>query len=198
MLHSLTLLRERATPGASAGSINRIVARILNSFEENRTQSKIFLGVQENSTMTRYASSWSGIIRFLLRLLADHDLCPVLTTRYLELLSAVGDSLATIKQLAEALHAANPEQLSLQECLSAFDLDAGSDSGDSSTEPPKPLRLHATEFLHAVDEFSIALVRYRWEQSPFSSPVIGFAALHTLNEEGAWIPARNLSSRISG
>ena len=25
-------------------------------FEENRTQSKIFLGMQENSTMTRYAS----------------------------------------------------------------------------------------------------------------------------------------------
>ena len=131
-------------------------------------------------------------------MLPDNNICSILFTRYLKLLAKLSDSLATIKQLAEALHAANSEQLSLQECLSAFDLDASSDFGDASTESQKPLRLHATDLLRAVDEFSIALVRYRWEQSPFSSSVIGFAALHTLIEEGVWIPARNFSSRISG
>ena len=95
----------------------------------------------------------------------------------------MNDSLATIKQLIEALHAINSKQLSLQKCLSAFDLDASSNFENFNTESSKPLRLHAIEFLHAIDEFSIALVRYRWEQSSFNSSIIEFVALHTLNEE---------------
>ena len=56
MLHSLTTLRERVTLEVNVEFINRIVARILNFFEKNRTQSKIFLSVQENNIMTRYVS----------------------------------------------------------------------------------------------------------------------------------------------
>ena len=56
MLHNLTTLREKVTLEVNAKSINKIVARIFNFFEKNRTQSKIFLNVQKNSIMTRYVS----------------------------------------------------------------------------------------------------------------------------------------------
>ena len=86
MLHTLTILRERDILEVKARSINRVVVRIFNFFEENRIQSKIFQRVQEDITLTRYASSWSDIITFLLRLLANNDSCRILAIRYLKLL----------------------------------------------------------------------------------------------------------------
>ena len=197
MLHNLTTLRERVTFEVNVEFINKIVARILNFFEENRTQSKIFLSVQKNSIMTRYVSLWSDIIRFLLRLLANNDICSILFTRYLKLLTKLNDSLATIKQLVETLHAINSKQLSFQQCLSVFDLNASSHFENVNTKFSKSLRLHAIELLQTIDEFFIALIRYRWEQFFFNNFVIEFVVLHTLNEEEVWIFVKNFFSRIN-
>ena len=183
MLHNLTTLRERVTFEVNVEFINKIVARILNFFEENRTQSKIFLNVQKNSTITQYISSWSDIIQFLLKLLANNNICSILFTRYLKLLTQLNDSLATIKQLVEALHAINSKQLSFQQCLNAFDLNASSHFENVNTKFSKSLRLHAIELLQTIDEFFIALIRYRWEQLSFNNFVIEFVVLHILIEK---------------
>ena len=197
MLHNLTTLRERVTFEVNVEFINKIVARILNFFEKNRTQSKIFLNVQKNNTMTRYVSLWNDIIRFLLKLLTNNDICSILFTRYLKLLTKLSDSLATIKQLVEALHAINSKQLSFQQCLNAFDLNASSHFENVNTKFSKSLRLHAIELLQTINEFFIALIRYRWEQFSFNNFVIEFVVLHILIEEKVWILVKNFSSRIN-
>ena len=196
--YSLSELREKATPGSSRMSVNRATARILNSFEENRIQSKPFIGVQEANSMQLYASSWSKLIRFLLGLLANPDACRILTAKYLNVQPKIDHSLREVKRLAETLHAVNKLELSFVECLNVFEVESESDLSDDNSPSTQPLRLHAQTFIQAIDSLSIALVRYHWQNSSFDSPVVGFAALHTLNEEGTWILARNLSSRLSG
>lgn len=62
----------------------------------------------------------------------------------------------------------------------------------------KSLATHATGFIQEIDCISCALVRYKWDESAFTSPVVGFVALRTINEEGAWIRASHLSSPLSG
>ena len=153
MLHSLFILREKVTFEINIAFINKIIACILNFFEKNRMQSKIFLKVQKNNIMTRYVSLWNEIIRFLLRLLTNNDICSILTTRYLKLLLELSDSFATIKQFIEALHAINSKQLNFQKCLSAFDLDAISNFENFNTKLFKSLRLHVIDLFHAFDEF---------------------------------------------
>ena len=179
-------------------SVNRATARMLNSFEENRISSKAFIGVQEASSMDLYASSWSKLIRFLLGLLANPDACSTLTERYLNSQPKIEHSLRELTLLAGALHAANKPDLDLVECLNLPEIETESDSNDTNSTLIQFLRLHALNFIQAIDSLSITLVRYHWQNSSFNSPVVGFAALHTLNEQGAWIPAQNLSSRLSG
>jgi hypothetical protein len=70
--------------------------------------------------------------------------------------------------------------------------DENSDCSNTST---KPLALQAKDFLDEIDCISFALVRYNWNEAAFASPVVGFVALHTVNEEGAWIRASHFSSR---
>ena len=196
--YSLSELRERATPGASRLSVNRATARMLNSFEENRISSKAFIGVQEASSMDLYASSWSKLIRFLLGLLANPDACFILTERYLNSQPKIEHSLSELRQLAETLHAANKVDLDIVECLNAPEIETEPDPNDINSTLVQSLRLHALNFIQAVDSLSITLVRYHWQDSSFNSPVVGFAALHTLNEKGAWILAQHPSSRLSG
>ena len=179
-------------------SVNRATARILNFFEKNRIHSKSFIGVQEANSMQLYASSWSKLIRFLLELLANFDTCRILTAKYLDVQSKINHSLRELKRLAETLHAVNKLELSLVECLNMFEVEFESDLSDDSSTSVQSLRLDAQTFIQAVDNLFIALVRYHWQDSSFGSLVVGFAALHILNEEGVWIPARNLSSRLSG
>ena len=98
---------------------------------------------------------------FLLRLLANNDICSILFTRYLKLLTKLNDSFATNKQLVEALHVINSKQLSFQKCLSVFDFNASSHFENVNTKFLKSLRLHAIELLQTIDEFFIVLIRYR-------------------------------------
>ena len=203
VFYSLCELRVRATPGSSCGAIDRSVARILNSFEEHRVNIKAFKGTQEVKTMTGYAALWSGLISFLLRLLEDNASCPLLHIRYVELRANLRALLTTVRSTGETLHAVNPKQLPLKECLtaSAFDSESESDSETgsvfSSAAPRKPLSLHASEFVRAVEDISIVLVRFHWDQSAFASPVVGYVALQTLNARGAWIPAKSFSFPLS-
>ena len=145
--HNLITLREEVTFEVNVAFINKIVARILNFFEKNRTQLKIFLSVQKNNIITRYVLLWNDIIRFLLNLLIKNDICSILFIRYLKLLTKLNDSFVTIKQLVETLHAINLKQLSFQKCLNVFDLDMNSHFENVNTKFSKSLRLHATKLL---------------------------------------------------
>ena len=110
--------------------------------------------------MTLYASSWSKLVRFLLGLLANPDACRILTVRYLTLQSEIDDSLREVKQSAETLHATNKHELSLVECLNVFEIESESDLNDNNSTSVQPLRLHAQNFIQAVDSLSISLVRH--------------------------------------
>ena len=198
VLYKFKIFRHKATPGANADSINRVIARIFNSFEKNRIQAKLFLGIQKELTMIKYASSWNGFIKFLLRLLTDTQICPILSIRYLDSLSDLGDLVRAVNISAEALHATNSEQLSFEKCLKILDLSPDSESENQNSEPAKPLQMLAVEFVKLIDDLCFVVIRFHWEQSFFFSPVIGFVVLHVFNEEGVWITAKDLTFRLYG
>lgn len=191
---SLNTLRANATQGSTSAAINRVTGRILNSFEENRTQTRTFGGVQNTSTMSRYAAQWSDLVLFLLKLAESHESCQILATRYLRHLPIIKSCMERIQTRGDSLLAANTKQFSLEDCSREFAVEEGEDSKENT----KPLAEHAREFMDAIDRLSFALVRYNWHGSAFASPVIGFVALHTVNEEGAWIRASHFSSPLSG
>lgn len=195
---SLHALRAKATPGAMSGAMNRTTGRILNSFEENRMQSRIFTGVQNSSTMDRYAAQWSDLLLFLLKLAENNGSCYVLSIRYIRRLPVIGDCMKRIQAIGETLLGSNTKKLSLKDCLREFGEDEADEDSDSSHTSTKPLALLAQDFTAEVDCISFALVRYNWNEAAFASPVVGFVALHTVNEEGAWIRASHFSSPLSG
>lgn len=96
---SLHALRAKATPGAMSGVINRTTGRILNPFEENRMQSRIFTSVQNIGTMDRYAAQWSDLLLFLLKLVESNASCYTLSIRYLRHLPIIGDCMKRIQTL---------------------------------------------------------------------------------------------------
>ena len=122
VFHNLIILRERVTFEVNVTFINKIVARILNFFEKNRTQLMIFLNVQKNNIIIRYVLLWNDIIRFLLNLLINNDICSILFIRYLKLLTKLNDSFITTKQFVEALHVINSKQLNFQKCFWTFSI----------------------------------------------------------------------------
>ena len=196
--YSLSELRERATFEVSRMLINRATARMFNFFEENRISSKAFIEVQKASSMDLYVSSWSKLIRFFLGLLANPDACFTLIERYLNSQPKIEHFFCELTLLAEALYAVNKSDLNLVKCLNLPEIETESDFNDTNNTLIQFLRLHALNFIQAVDSLFITFVRYYWQNFSFNSSVVGFAALHTLNEQDAWISAQNLSSRFSG
>jgi len=195
---SLHTLRAKATSGAMSGAINRTTGRILSSFEENRMQSRIFTGVQNTSTMDRYAAQWSDLLLFLLKLAESNASCYTLSIRYLRHLPIIGDCMKRIQTLGEALLAANTKQLSLEGCLREFVDDEEDTPSHASNSSTRQLALQAQDFTDEIDCISFALVRYNWSEAAFASPVVGFVALHTVNGDGDWIRAFQFSSPLSG
>lgn len=144
-------------------AINRTTGRILNSFEENRMQSRIFTDVQNPGTMDRYAAQRSDLLLFLLKLAKRNESYLVLSIRYIQRLPAMGDCMRRIETLGENLLAVSTKQLSLANCLREFtegDEDVESDTSNHSTQS---LALLAQDFMEEIDCLSFAMVRYNWE-----------------------------------
>ena len=191
VVRSLINLRAKTTSRVTITFINRIIDRIFNSFEENRMQFKIFTSVQETSIMNRYASLWSDLLLFLLKLIEDDECCSVLSTRYFRNFRILKDCMNNIQRIKEDLLAVNTQQLSLEDCLSVFDLEK------NSKESSKSLSTHANDFINEIDRMSFVLIRYRWDEFSFVNSIIDFVALHIINEEDVWIRAQNFFSRLS-
>lgn len=171
--------RRRATPG-SPSSINRATARILNSFEPDRTQSKPFHAVREAGTFRRYCRWWSGLLISLNRLSDDED-GSILQDQLLLNNRSLERLIRKMNQAAQALLAVNTDALDLDDCLR-----------DSS------LQLHAQDLCEHVRDLSTSLVRVNHEHSPFQAGVVAFSALKTLSSDGAWVGAHDYSGFLSG
>ncbi|KAL8794984.1 MAG: hypothetical protein Q9182_007576, partial [Xanthomendoza sp. 2 TL-2023] len=174
------------TPGSLPSSINRVTARVLNSFEEGRIQSKAFHGVQEQSTMERYTKYWSRLIVFLLHAVLDNDESPF-SSFYLDADPGLKDLLQTV---SDSLHATLSTDLADVDFELLF-------SGDDDEGTPE-IRLHALSLHAAIIKLSIHLVRFTHNNASFSSPIVGFMALNTLESSGVWIAAHNFTFVLSG
>jgi hypothetical protein len=68
---ALCAVRRQVSVGNEGNRLSRVSARILNTFEPGRTQTKPFFPVQEETTLRRYASYWSRLLFFLIRLQSE-------------------------------------------------------------------------------------------------------------------------------
>ena len=195
--YSLSELREKSTLEISRMSIDKTTIQIFNFFEENRINSKVFIEIQKANNMNLYALSWSKLIRFFFELLANFDVCVILIERYLNLQSKIDHFFRKIKQLIETLHAINELDLNFVKCLNVLEIEFESNSSANNNTSIRILRLHAQEFIQAIDSFFITLMRYHWQNFSFDNFIVDFVALHILNEQNAWIFAQNFSSRFS-
>ena len=190
-LGALKTLRRLATPGASQQSINRVTARILNSFEEGRIQAKAFYGVQELTTLGRYAKYWSGLIVFLLHAI-DNDSDGPFSSYYFDSNPRLRELVQRVNDRLDALLAMDLKDIEFDKLFSMEN-----EGSDNEEDIPVAVRLHAKALYTAVERLSFFLVRFRFEESSFVSPVVGYMALRTLESNGSWIPAHNFTSVIS-
>ncbi|KAL8688231.1 MAG: hypothetical protein Q9218_005804 [Villophora microphyllina] len=177
-------LRDRARPGRHKATVARVVLRHLNSFEPNRMQTKPFYGTQNDETMEKYGLGWTQLLVFLIRVQDHDDEC--LAERLLYADDTIQSLLDDVTAAAEALRAVNSEKLALRACLHRIRLQGPS------------LRQHATTLIRAVEDLSVALVRQRCQQDPFSLPVIAYCSTLTLDKHGAWISAAQFRPLLSG
>ena len=186
--HALHAVREQTFPGNKHGAINRVTARILNSFEPGRTQSRPFVGVQELTTLQRYAKAWSRCL-FLLHRVSIEPEFRSLRARIASMQPRIKKALAHFNKASRLFRSANID------CLE-FGL-----SLPSSRDPDislSPLQLHAIALQEAVCELSVALVCQDTFQEPFSSGVVVYCALCALRDDGSWIPAASYGPFLSG
>ena len=155
-------------------------------------QSKAFYGVQEISTMQRYAKYWSGLIVFLLHAIAEDNEGPF-SAYYLDTNPRLQEMVQRVNNRLEALLATDLADINLQ---SLFPIDSDDEQEMLLVSPE--IRLYAKALHTAVQSLSIFLVRFEHEESSFTSPVIGYMALQTLESNGAWIPAHNFTFVLSG
>ena len=71
------------------------------------------------------------------------------------------------------------------------------EGSDNEEDIPVAVRLYIKALYIAVKRLSFFLIRFRFEESSFVSPVVGYIALRTLESNGSWIPAYNFTSVIS-
>ena len=190
-LGALKTLRRLATLGASRQSINRVTARILNSFEEGRIQAKAFHGVQELTTLGRYAKYWSGLIVFLLHAIDNGSGGPF-SSYYFDSNPRLQEIVQRVNDRLDALLAMDLKDIEFDKLFSMEN-----EGSDNEEDIPIAVRLHAKALHTAVERLSFFLVRFEFEESSFVSPVVGYMALRTLESNGSWIPAHNFTSIIS-
>ena len=163
--------------------LDRVTARRLNSFEPDRMQSKPFVGVQNIHTMERYATAWSQLLLFLLRIQQSDS---EVLAEYL--LYPDDDIQSRVDDMAEALQelrVANTHDASIEDCIG------------SSKYRTSPLPLHAKTLVDAVSVLSTDLVRQTRRQDPFSLAVVAYSSLYTLNQDGAWKAASEFRPFLS-
>ena len=141
--------------------------------------------------MNRYASQWNNLLLFLLKLIEDFESCSILSTQYIKNSRILNDCIKNISRIESNLLFVNTQQLSLEECLSAFDFDKNLE------ESFKSLSKHANDFIEEIDYMSFALIKYYWDEFSFASLIVDFVALHTINEEDVWIRALNFFSQLN-
>lgn len=136
-------------------------------------QSKAFHGVQEGSTMQRYARDWTRVIVFLIRLHRDDD-DSELARFYLGDDKKLRRLIRSTIESIEVLLAVGLDRSRLYD-LFLFRDDSHPDAGSLDR------RLRVSAVYEEIQELSYHLVRSRLEGSSFTSPLVGFMALNTLD-----------------
>lgn len=136
--------------------------------------------------MQRYAALWSGVLTFLMRL-HQNPLSEKLKKEYIDDVPFISDCMDRIVHL----HAICMEQNA--------ELERNLQEEHDVTEIRSRFRATAEDMFKILNDLSWALIRFSWNNTTaFHSPVIGFAALHTMQKNGNWIQAVDFSSRLSG
>lgn len=178
-LYRLRVLSKTARPGLRDNCIDRVTARLLNSFEPNRVQSRPFHAVQTEGSLHTYSMAWSGIIIMLLSLLEkpeSHSLrqaCMQAGSKVALLTHAVKK---TIQRLSQALTKHKPAYSTLEALDQANNVDAS-------------IYNSAREALRACDKLSTTLTTQQYSRNVFTLPVVCYAACRALTKGGSWLPA---------
>jgi len=117
---SLHTLRVKVILRVMFEVINRIIDRILNFFKKNRIQFRIFTSVQNINIMNQYATQWSDLLLFFLKLIESNASYYTLFIRYLRHLLIIKNCMKRIQTLKETLLVVNTKQLSFEDCLCEF------------------------------------------------------------------------------
>ena len=140
-------MREQTFPDNKHGAINRITARVLNFFEPGPTQSRLFVGVQEPTTLQRYIKAWSRCLFLLHRINIEPEFRS-LRIRIASIQPRINKALAHFNKAGRLFRLANVDCIEFGLCLPS--------SRDSDISLP-PLQLYAVALQEAVCELSMAL-----------------------------------------
>jgi len=94
VVRCLLRVRRQTTQGMRGARLSRYGARLLNTFEEGRENTHVFVNVQNEGTLRRYGGWWSSIIAYLVRTHTSCDIAeprpkPAITEDMMDELAAV-------------------------------------------------------------------------------------------------------------
>ena len=172
---SLDILRQHAIPGFEYFGLSRTAARLLNSFEPDRMQTRAFVGVQNPDTIQHYSDRWTRLILFLLRIRGDQEQALWST------LTANDDSLAAgvqaIENAVRGLHAVvDFAEFSFPDCVQRPN--PGAKGYDQAERLQK-----------AIEHLSYLLTFQIHDQSPYRLGVVVYAACWAMTPQGTWVAA---------
>ena len=199
VVECLLRVRRQTTPGVRGAQLSRYGARLLNTFEEGRENTHVFVNVQNVGSLRRYGGWWSGIIAYLLRTHLSSDNCaedsaepclkPAIDGDILEELAAV---VTHAEDTLDARREGNTNPRSPSSIKSGRDSDP-EDQGlaRASVRCFRALR-------QAVTRLSTGMVRQQYGGDIFASPIVSYAALRALADHGGWLPSDRFTPILSG
>jgi hypothetical protein len=154
---------------------------MLNSFERDRTHSRPFKPVQEEETLHRYASSWSRLLLFLIRLQNANLHADI--QRLCQIQSLNQQLVNRIITKLNILHEASINVSDLEETLNAQQTEGSVEFDENDRSD---LELHARELEQLVNRLSVRLIRRVYDDNVFNVEVVSYSAVCTLDLD-LWI-----------
>lgn len=170
----LTKSSSMASTRGEKSRLSHLDARILNSLEKDRTQSKPFRRPEHEATLKRYSEEWERLLCYVIRLTAGNFL-----EELVKLKPGQEDAFDSIRHWARAT------------------LD-GQDDG----LPVPTIRGRTAPWMETMEEAilkgSMSLIRQSIVEDSYQSPMLSFLAARALKRDGSWKTPRQTSSMLSG
>ena len=200
-------MRDQLDAGSCLNCLTLHAARVLNSFDQDRTQSKPFKAVQEPATLRRYGQLWSRLLFFCVSVQGETlhaDLRRLRSLRssekeqsLLNQLIAKLDTLYAVQPDLDKLKAALHDQQKTGEVVEEEREEEETLESDERVRS-RDLRLHARELGQLVDRLSMCLVRQEYVQNTFDATVVSYSAICAVNHDGGWLGAHLYTPFLSG